>query len=492
MRIPTAILLAACLSACTVGEDFHAPDAPTTASYTREGDITRSGPQKMVAGAAVIPEWWGMFASKSLDETVRQSLADNNDLAAARETLAQVEESVAAANGALWPQLGLDASVVRQKYGVALFGPSNFVIPPFTAYQVGPTLSWAPDLFGGNRRMVEQVQALADYQRHVLAGNQLTLAGNVVAQALAIASIKAEIAATERILAEDKRNLSLVKATVQAGSGTKVEELSAQSQFTNDQTLLPALHQSLSVARHTLSVLVSKAPADWAPPDFTITEFTLPQELPLSLPSELVHQRPDILAAEANLHAASAAVGVATANLYPKITLTAATMQEALTGGGLFKSAANAWSLAAGLTAPIFDGGTLSAEKRAAEHAYQAALAQYRQTIIQAFGQVADTLTALQYDDEAIAAQQQAVDTGNASMQLARQSYQAGNTGILQILDAERLLNQAQLGLIRAQNQRYQDTVKLLVALGGTSPQADTPPSNPSLQENIVQRGLVW
>ncbi len=466
--IPVIACLAALLSACTpVGPDFKAPDSPEAKAYTSEKEIL-TNKQRIALGKQLEMDWWRLFASTPLNDTITLAMTDNYSLAAARETLAEAEETVKAANGGLVPQFSLGANTSRQKYGVALFGPSNFKIPPFTAYQAGPSMSWDLDLFGGKQRGVEQQQALAEYQLHELDAAYVTLTGNVVAQALEIAAAKAEIGAVEKIIAEDKKTLSLVETALKAGAETKTDVLTVRSQLENNQALLPPLRQRLSVARHALSVLAGKAPANWSPPEFTLGGFIVPKELPVSLPSELAHKRPDILAAEANLHAASAAIGVATANLYPKITINGSLMQEALEPGRLFERASNAWSLAGGITAPVLNGGTLSAEKRAAEHAYQAALAQYKETILLAFGQVADALTALTHDAELNAAQQQAFDTSRSSLNLTRKSYQAGESNLLQVQEAERQLAQAQVGLIRAQSQRYQDTAALFVALGGS------------------------
>jgi NodT family efflux transporter outer membrane factor (OMF) lipoprotein len=296
----------------------------------------------------------------------------------------------------------------------------------------------------------------------------VTLSGHVVAQALVLAAVQAEIDVVEQIAAEDQKTLDLVKVAFEAGGGVQRDVLAAESQRASDLALLPALRQRASVARHALAILTGQRPADWAPPNFTLGEFTLPRELPMVLPSEMVRKRPDILAAESNLHAASAAIGVATANLYPQITLSADFLQEALTPRGLFEASSAAWATAAHLSAPLFNGGRLTAEKREAQHAYQAALAQYQQIVLRAFGQVADALTALQHDAEAIAAEQKALSLANASLDLARKSYDAGSTGLLPVEDAQRRLTMAKLGLTRAQSQRYLDTAGLFVALGGT------------------------
>lgn len=469
MNKPTwALCLVFLTSSCAVGPDFKRPDASAAQSYIAEGDVLPSV-QKVALGRRIEAEWWTLFASAPLNSTIRQSLADNYDIAAAKETLAQAEEAVKAQSGTFWPQLSLSGQAGRQKYGVALFGPSDFMIPPFTTYQAGLGESWTLDLFGGTRRRVERQNALAEYQSNVLNAAYVTLSGNVVAQALEIASAKAEIEAAQQIIAEDEKTLKLVHLAYNAGAGTKVEILSAQSQLDNDRTLLPPLRQRLVVARHTLSILAGKAPAEWSPPDFTLDDFTLPRELPVSLPSEMVRKRPDILAAEANLHAASANIGVATASLYPTLTLNANYLLESLTPHGLFESMNRGWAVAAGLTQPLFSGGTLTAEKRQAEHAYQAALAQYKETILRAFGQVADALTALANDGDAMTSQRQAVDTARASLDLARRSYQVGNIGLLRVQDAARQLAQAQLGLVRAQRQHYIDTAQLFVVLGGSS-----------------------
>jgi NodT family efflux transporter outer membrane factor (OMF) lipoprotein len=243
--------------------------------------------------------------------------------------------------------------------------------------------------------------------------------------------------------------------------------VTAESQLAADETQLPGLDQQLSVARHALAVLLGRAPGDWSPPDFDLAALTLPGQLPVSLPSELVHQRPDIQAAEARLHTASAQIGVATAQLYPSITLSGSVGAAGLDGGHLFDPAGLVWSIAAGLTQPIFDGGTRLAERRAALALFKAAAADYRQTVLQAFGQVADILQALTHDADLLAAQQHALDLASEAVRLQRANYANGGTGILALLDSQRQYQQARLGYVRAEAQRYQDTIQLLVAMGG-------------------------
>jgi NodT family efflux transporter outer membrane factor (OMF) lipoprotein len=248
-----------------------------------------------------------------------------------------------------------------------------------------------------------------------------------------------------------------------------VDVLTAESQLAADEALLPPLRQQLSVAQHALAVLSGRAAGEWKPPEFSLSELTVPQQLPLSLPSELAHRRPDVLAAEAQLHAATAAVGIATANLYPQITLTATGGWQALPSQTLFARSSAAWSLISGLTAPLFNGGTLRAQRRAALHELTASSSRYQEVILESFGQVADVLDALTHDGQLLTAQSNALATATSNVELARESYSAGNTGILEVIDAQRRRLDAQLGLLRAEAQQYVDNAQLFLALGGSS-----------------------
>ena len=468
MRAKKLLLIPALLaSACSVAPPIKAPSIPDAASYAAKGELVPLN-RKIALGKQIMSDWWTVFASQPLNDLIRMGVRNNYDLAAARETLAQAEEAANAAGGALLPQASIGALAGRQKYGAALFGPANFSIPPFSYYEAGPSVSWTPDLLGGGHRAVERQRALAEYQSHQLDAAYLALTGNIVAATLDMASAAEEIAMVKRILAEDSSTLELVKAAYEIGTGSKTDVLSEQTRLISDRAMLPPLEERLAVSRHALSILVGEAPANWVPPDLGLKDFALPKTLPLSLPSELVKRRPDILAARANLDAAGAAVGMAEANLYPGITLTANMMQEALTPAGIFRSVSNAWSLAAGISAPIFDGGTLAAEKREAVHAYRAALAQYRQTILASFGEVADTLTSLARDEESVAMMQHAADAAQSSLGLILESYRAGASGLLQVQNAQRVWASAQLDLVRARHQRYRDCVRLFVSLGGS------------------------
>ena len=480
-RIPNAVLtvsLAALMSACTVGPDFRAPTEPAVGSYTardegyeepagKPGAPPAAGAQQLALGRKISGQWWQLLRSKSLDAVLRQGLADSPTMAAARATVTQAQQTVREANGGLWPQLNFAANASRQRSNLANVGLNA---PPtiYNYYSFGPNISYDLDLFGSQRRRIEQQVALAAYETGQLNAAYLTLTGNAVQQAVSIASLRAQLAAVAEIVADDQKNIDAVREQLKVGEATRVDLQSATTQLETDRTQLPTLRQQLSVARHALSVLVGKAPAEWTPPDFDLAEFTLPTDLPVSLPSQLVHQRPDILSAEAQLHAATAAVGVATAQLYPNINLTAAIGQQALSPDVLFGPSGLMWSLGAGLTAPLFHGGALTAHKRAAEAALAAQFATYRQTVVQSFGQVADVLAALAHDGELLAGETRAVASAGEEAKLTRASYVGGtDVTFLQVLDAERQYERARLGYVRAEAQRYLDTAQLFIAMGG-------------------------
>jgi NodT family efflux transporter outer membrane factor (OMF) lipoprotein len=295
----------------------------------------------------------------------------------------------------------------------------------------------------------------------------LTLTGNTASLALQAAAVRSQLKALNDILAIDRQNVELVSRQRQAGTVPDSDVIVAESQLAADETLKPGLEQQLSVARHALAVLIGRAPGNWSPPDLDLAAFTLPHRLPVSIPSELVHQRPDIQAAEAQLHAASAQIGIATAQLYPSITLSAGINANSLNGADLFSPSGLVWSVAAGLAQPIFDGGMREAERRAALAAFKASAADYQQTVLRAFGQVADILQALTHDTNLLLAQRHALSMASEAVRLQRINYGSGGSGVIGLLDAQRQYQQAQLGYVRAEAQRYQDTVQLLVAMGG-------------------------
>jgi NodT family efflux transporter outer membrane factor (OMF) lipoprotein len=464
----SAALLTAALCACVTGPNFVAPADSSPGRYTSAPLPHLDSPEQ----AAPDPSspWWLALNCAPLDATIREALARNRDLVAARATLAQMQELTAASQGARYPQVDLDASAGRQKYGAAFLGPEQ--LPPFSFYSVGFSVSYMFDFAGGVRRTIERQGALATYQQHEVDAAALSLSGSVALQALAAASARAQIDSVQALLDDDQTDLKLVQDAFEAGSANRVDVLNAQSQRANDQTLLPPLRRELSGAEHALALLVGRAPAEWSAPDFKLDQFALPQHLPSTLPAELAHRRPDILAAEAQLHAATAAVGIAAANLYPQISLTATASLQATALHALFDSNSTAGGLTGSLAQPLFDHGTLRARERAADDAMRASLASYQQVVLRSFGQVADALEALDHDAELLSSEQTAVAISSENLSLTRESYSAGNTGVLQVLDAQRQSQQARLGLVRAQAQRYQDTVDLLLALGGRLPPA--------------------
>lgn len=444
------------LSACTVGPDFQTPAASQSQHYDQQAEQRLA--QNIAIGKKINGDWWTAFRSPKLDALVRRAIDGNLELVAADATIRQAASSVAAAEGALYPQVDFAAQAGRQR---THNGPEPTIS---NVYAIGPRVGFDLDVFGGNKRQVEQQQAFTALQTHRYEAAYLTLTGDVASQALLLASANAQMKAVETLLANDAKNLELVRAAHANGATTQIDVSLAETRLAQDRTLLPPLAQQRDSARHALSILTGKGPGDWVAPDFELAEFALPSNVPVSLPSEMAHDRPDVLQAEAELHMASAAVGVATANLYPHVELSASLAQAASGNGG-----AALWGFAAGLTAPIFNGGTLKAERQAAVDGYQASLAGYRQTVIKSFGQVADTLQAINHDAEQYLAQDDALRAADSSFRLNQQAYSQGENSILQVLEAERAYEQALLGQIRVKTAQYLDTVRLYVALGGNS-----------------------
>ena len=462
---------------CAVGPDFDPPAPPSTTRYTSDAetpatDGSESSPprQTLAVGEKVAVDWWTLFRSQDLDSVVKQAIDGSPTLAGAKERLTQAREAIAAASSARYPNVDVGAGVTREKVSFTQFGlpPNVFPLPAnFNLFQVGATASYTPDVFGSTRRQIEQQAALADFQRDRLDAAYWALTGNTVVQAVQIAALRAQLQALGDVIEIDRQNVDLVRKERDAGAVPDSDVVSAESQLAQDQTLLPQYEQQLSIAQHALAILLGRAPGDWSPPDFELSALTLPAQLPVALPSELVHQRPDIQAAEAQLHAASAEIGIATAKLYPAITLSGGISSSAFQVHELFDPAGLVWSIAAGITEPVFDGGKRRAERRAALAAFRASAADYQQTVLQAFGQVADILQALAHDERLLAAQQHALEMASESVRLQRISYTRGGSGLINLLDAQRQYQQALLGFTRAQAVRYQDTTQLLVAMGG-------------------------
>ena len=456
--IAALVALVVVLAGCATGPKYVPPAPPAVQTYT--GSTPASS---VVVGPVPREDWWTLLKSPELDQVVRLALQNNLSLEVARANLAKAEEGLAAARGARSVQVDAAAEVGRRKYGSNFLGPLAQTFPTYSAYSVGPTVSYDLDLFGGTTHRIEAAGANAEYEREQLRAARLRVMSDTVMQTLHIASIRAQIAVVQKVLDADEKTLDLVRAARRTGVVSDIDVLQATSQRDRDRTLLPPLYQDLDVARDALAVLVGQPPAQWPAPDFALDAFTLPRELSLVVPSELVHARPDIRAAEAELHGASARVGIATADMYPHVTLSSGWAEEGLLTGGT----ASAWSLVGGITGPVFHGGTLNAQRRAAQDDYQAAFARYQWVVLNSFGQVADTLHALDHDADALQTQQQALASADSALGLTRQGYRVGNADILQILTAQRLYELAQLGVVEARTQQLTDTVGLFLACGG-------------------------
>ncbi|HEY1797368.1 MAG TPA: efflux transporter outer membrane subunit [Stellaceae bacterium] len=480
-------LLTLSLAGCELGPNFFSPAPPEATEYASPGERNLGdGPRDkrtLDVGARIASDWWTIFHSPALDRVMKQAIADSPSLAQAQAQLAFAREQIIVAQGAELPQVDLTGGIARQEVNVEISGNPRPPIP-VNIYSISPTVSYPLDIFGGLKRTVESREASAELSQDQLAAAYLALTGNIAMQSITIASVRAEMETVERIIADDERNLKLVKTAQEAGTATEVDVTSAQSQLANDRTLIPPLRQRLSVAKHALAVFAGKVPIEFDAPDFDLRGFALPNVIPVTLPSTMVRDRPDILAAEAQMHVASANIGVATAALYPNLTLGATFAQQATQLTNFFSGAYSAFSIGASAAAPIFHGGALKAQQRAAYAAFDAAFAAYKQVVIQAFGQVADSLQALLHDDQDVASQAAAVAAADKALKLARLSFQEGNTTLLQVLDSERQADRANIGLVQARSRRVLDTAQLFVALGSgwwnTPPLVPPPPATPA------------
>lgn len=468
-RLPLAAPLLLMAGCTTAGPNYQPPAAPPAeAGY---GGPARSHAAALGEGPEA--RWWTAFASPRLDAFVARALAGNHSLAASRATLERARERIAAVAGRRLPQVDASGRAEYQKVNLAAFGLSDsfgggdIPNPEFDLYTLGGGVSYDLDLFGRNRRALEQAGADAEAEARAVEAAHLLVAGRVVAQVLAIASLNDTIATQNALLAEDERNASLTEKRRKAGAGTLVEVLSAQGQLAGDRATTPALERQLAEGRAMLAVLLGISPAELEPTDFGLDDFVLPEAVPVALPSALVHKRPDILEAEARLHAAVAAVGVATADLYPDVTLGASLTQSTSEPGRIASSRFNAFDIFAGLSAPIFHGGTLKAQKRGAEAEARGAAARYQQVVTEAFGQVAGLLWSLDSDGREIAARQEAAEVAGRSLRLSRRSFEVGNSGVLQVLEANRTYQRAQLTLLESRIRQYQNVARLYVATAG-------------------------
>jgi NodT family efflux transporter outer membrane factor (OMF) lipoprotein len=470
------VLSGTMLAACAVGPDFHAPQPPAAQTYTETplpqqtaaAPVAGGGAQRFVPQQDVPALWWTLFRSEALDQLIRQALQDSPTLAAAQATLHQSQEDLRAQYGAaIAPGVEANVSATRERISGAAFGPGGRP-SLFNLYNASVRVSYALDLFGGARRALESLRSQVDYQQFQLEGAYLALTANIVTAAVKEASLRAQIQATRDIATLQEKQLEVVQHQFELGAVARADVLAQRTQVAQTRATLPSLEKELAQTRHLLAVLAGKPPGEATLPAFDLDALQLPQELPLSLPSSLVRQRPDIRAAEALLHQASARIGVATANLYPQITLSGAYGVESNKSGDLFNgSAPSVWNLGAGLVQPLFHGGELRARRRAAVAAYEQAAAQYRETVLQAFQNVADVLRALEADARALQAEADVESAARDTLELTQRQFQAGAVSYLALLNAEHQHQQARIGLIQARAARYADTAALFQALGG-------------------------
>lgn len=467
-------VLFAALAGCAAGPDFRAPAAPAVDGYRKDplpaATVETKAPtgdaQRFVSGADVPAQWWTTFANAELTRRITQALAHSPSVASAQAALRQAQENANAARGAQLPSVDASAGATRGNangQGAAATGAGSV----YTLYNAGARVNYTLDLFGAVRRGVEAESAAVDTQRFQLEGTYQTLAANVATASFREASLRGQIRATEEIIDVYNKELKLVEAQNQIGAKSLADVLVIRTQVATAAATLPPLRAQLAQTQTQLAVYLGEFPSQSELAALDLDAFGLPREVPVSLPSTLTRQRPDVRAAEATLHQATAKVGVATANLFPQITLSGSLGSSALHSGDLFSGGTKAWSIGANLLQPIFHGGSLRAQKRAAEAGLDKAAADYQQTVLGAFQNVADALRALELDAESLKAQALAEQSAARSLDLVRIQYHNGSASYLQELDATRQYQQTRLGLIQARAARLADTAALYTALGG-------------------------
>ena len=462
-------------SSCAVGPDFQRPAPPQVKEYTSKplppavssADTAQGESQQFVSGMDIPEQWWTLFHSPSLNKLVEQALNANPSLAAARATLRQARENVFAAEGTLFPSVNANASIVRQRTTGAQNGVPANPNQLFTLYNASVTISYALDVFGEARRALEAIDAQEEFERFQLEAAYLTLTSNVVTTAIQEASLRAQIAATREIVDVESQQLEMLQKQYDVGAISQSSVLVQRTLLAQTRANLPLLEKQLAQVRNQLATLAGNFPSQDGGETFEMDALQLPHQLPVSLPSKLVEQRPDIRASESLLHAASAEVGVATASMFPQITINGGAGSPAVTAGGVFASGSKVWNIGAGLTQPLFHGGTLLHQRRAAIAAYDAAAAQYRSTVLAAFQDVANVLDALQSDADILQAQTVASHSARDNLDITRKQYQIGATNYAALLIAQLAYRQTQIALVQAQASRYADTAALFQSLGG-------------------------
>ncbi|MDE1146172.1 MAG: efflux transporter outer membrane subunit [Azospirillaceae bacterium] len=454
------------LSACAVGPDYSQPAAPAADALGKPPVLPAD--QALVAGMDIPGRWWTLFKSPALDGLIRAAMANNPDLAAAQAALRVAREDALANEGSFLPSISGSFQATRQKDPTGTVAPTAANnAPQLNLFTPQLAVSYSPDLWGLNRRGQESLEAAAEAQRFQVGATYQTLAANVVVAAVTEASLRGQIAATRDIIASDAKVLDVLRRQRDLGQVSTADVAVAEATLAQAEQALPPLEKQLEQQRHQLNALLGRLPGDATPETFQLADLTLPAEVPYSLPVRLVEQRPDIRQAAADLHAASAQVGVAIANRLPNLTLSGATGSSSSALNTLFSPGNGFWNFGATLTQPLFDGFALAHQEKAARAALDQAAAQYRSTVVLAFQNVADALSALKADGDALAAAQRADDAASRALTIARKQLELGSVAPSTVLAAQQAASQARLSLVQAQAARLADTAALFQALGG-------------------------
>jgi NodT family efflux transporter outer membrane factor (OMF) lipoprotein len=470
--VAAIVLLAVLLSSCSVGPDFRAPVPPTGTvlgkmpARTASAEGTAGAGQTFQQGRDIPGDWWRLFGSPEIDALVRQALRANPSLAAAQATLREAKENVRAEQGSYFPTLTGGVSATRQRGGSSS-GVQAGSSAETSLYSGSLNVSYTFDAFGGIDRAVEQLQAQATYQRDELEAAYLTLTADLVTAAITEASLKAQIDTTQALIKLYGNALDITQRRFELGGVSRADVLQQQASLAAEVATLPNLQKQYGQERDLVARYLGGMPGAYTAPTIDLAALTLPADLPLSLPSQVVRQRPDIQAYEALLHSATAELGIATANLYPQFTLTGSYSREGSDLSKIFTPEGIVWSIAGAITQPIFEGGTLLARKRSAQAALDVAAAEYSSTLNTAFQNVADSLVAIEADAHGLQAQEQSQKTAAASLAVTRAQFGAGATPYLSLLQAQQTYQSAQLQLVIAQAARFTDTVALYQSLGG-------------------------
>ena len=472
--IAIAAVTGAWRAACGVGPNFRPPRPPRATAYTEHSLATATvatgadgaGVQHLQIGRDLPGEWWHLFRSPTLDRLIREAIDHHPTLIAQQAALREARENLRAGEGAFAPAVTGTLGGERERVSGASIAPG---FPGFitNVFQATVGVSYTFDVFGGQRRELERLRAQVEEQRFLLEGSYLTLTANVAATAVQLASVNAQIAATRRIVALEGAQLERIQRQYAIGIRTEGDVLQQRANLADVRASLPGLLQQRAAAQHALAALTGRLPQAARPVEIRLRDLVLPTDVPVTVPSALTAQRPDIRAQQALLHQASAAVGIATANLLPSLTLSGEFGGQSLQSATLLSPAAGVWNVMGGLTSPLFEGGRLRAQRRAAIDAYQQAAALYRVTVLTAFQNVADSLTALGHDAEAVQAQNDALAAARASLALIQRQYDAGAVNYVTLLSAQRAYQRARIADIRAVAARYTDTIALFQSLGG-------------------------